>query len=734
MNQLEQRILRLIEGLEDIEKASSIVCQSLLEIEAIRAASIYLCAEQNKAELTLMGQAGDRFIEESGETLTEQNTRIKKDSSLLRVYRRPSSKTLAYFDIVASGVAVGQLAVSLSSELQPSEELLLERLGEKLGDLRTTQHLISERKQFEERLSVLSDLNQLIATGVALERLAKTLAKECAFRFRSNCSLTLLLNEEGADYVTVAGSFGTSPKTTPKRVDLTNTLLGRNLRLGGMISVPDLSSQSDHGLDFLVENGIRSVHSCSLDVKGETLGAILLGYQQFMPFSEQRSTMFEEFAQGAAVAIANARSQEHLKTYTEKLEELVESRTADLAVLTSKAEEANRAKSRFVANMSHELRTPLTAIVGYSSVLADGVYGEVNEKQKDALTAIGKSSEHLKDLIDEVLNLSKIEAGKDAAEPSRIDLIPLLKQVYKLMLQTAIGKQVTLTPMEAKEDLKEIRLWMDPRHIRQVMINLVSNAVKYTPAGGQVKLNAELVADKVKLSVIDNGVGISQEDQQKLFKRFERSENSYSQQQVGTGIGLNLTKHLVELNGGKIGVESTLGEGSTFWVLVPQADASAVSEDVGDESKEVRLDGLNILVVDDNEMTCQVLETIIREAGGNAFPAYNVADAKAIVQSTNLDAATVDLAIPGESGLDLIKHIRKHNDEALKKLPLVVISACVFDNDRKQAMESGANTFIPKPFRPAEVIQTIRNITTSTILNSGTFKTVDPTLMSYENS
>ena len=270
------------------------------------------------------------------------------------------------------------------------------------------------------------------------------------------------------------------------------------MKVGGHISVTDLDKHIRHGLDFLKELSVRAVDVCCLEVRGESLGAILIGYRREHNLSQNDLTRFEEFCQGAAVAIANARTQERIESYTERLEELVEQRTADLAIQTSRAEEANQAKSKFLANMSHELRTPLTAIVGYSSVLCDGVFGELNEKQLDALNAVARSSDHLKNLIDDVLNLARIESGKEEAEPTAVSIKDLLTQAHRLILQSAIGKGVQMNPLELSPEMSETSIYTDPKHIQQIIINLMSNAVKYTPKGGEVTLNAELAGDKIK--------------------------------------------------------------------------------------------------------------------------------------------------------------------------------------------------------------------------------------------
>lgn len=656
------------------------------------------------------------------EDTPQQLSLIAKSDSCEIPQNKLSGAPFHYFDIISSDKTVGHLGVKAPEGLG---SLIADELNFLAHFVRIVyEHQRRERiiKLHENRLEVLNQCNQLIASNMELEKITRTLSRELAFRFSADIALTLLLSENG-EGLEVKGTFGCAPDVITKRIPLQNTFIGRSLRMGGMVSIPDLGARDDVGLDFLSGLAISSLQCCSIEVRGEILGMIIIGFQHPTLFDEHDALMFEEFARAVAVAIANAQYQARLTAYTERLEELVRQRTQDLERQTQRAEEANRAKSRFVANMSHELRTPLTAIIGYSSVLADGVFGSVNEKQKDALYSITRSSDHLKELIDEVLNLARIEAGKEDPEPSKIELYPLLLQVHKLMLQTAVGKGVKIAPLSIQDKDKVAKLWIDPRHVRQILLNLMSNGVKYTPQGGTVWLEIEIIGDKVKISVRDTGVGISPEKLEKLFERFERGDDQYSLAQTGTGIGLSLTKHLTEINGGRIGVTSELGVGSTFWVLIPQADASSLAEPIPetmneDSSTFSRLDGLNILVVDDNEMAREVLETILTRVGGRAYPVATVAQAKLTAEGVPLDAALIDLAIPGESGLQLIEYFRKYCKPPLSTMPLIVVSACVFETDRQRAMAEGASFFIAKPFRPVEIIETIRDLTTSSVLNT----------------
>jgi len=716
-------VRKLFQVESDPRKKLAAIVTYTLKLPGIHSSTLLLPSIKNPTgtELERVAKLGKHLVP----LPSESNTSTTTGATGIHVI----NSNLTYIDVNCPADRVGKLGVMYSSE--PNQEIFacLKELAWACELAYEKLQRISNITVLKERLEVLSELSQLVVSGSDLGRISKTISREAAFRFGADTSLIFILNEE-QDNIVVSGSYGCPRSKLPDQIQTSNSLLANSLRVGGISSVPDLSARKDESLSFLVNNGIGCFHSCPLVAKGQIVGIILVGFKQNTVLNSQNALMLKEFAQAAAVAVENSRSRERVSAYTEKLEELVEKRTADLAVQMSESEKANMAKSRFVANMSHELRTPLTGIIGYASVLRDGIYGETNQKQKEALTSIARSSEHLRDLIDEVLNLSKIEAGKDVAEPSSVEIVSLLKQNYKLMLQNAKSKGLEFTGLpDDVSALKGVKAWIDPRHIRQVVINLVSNAIKYTPQGGRIKVDAEILGDKIKISVIDTGVGISEEHQKRLFTRFERGIDTYSQTQTGTGIGLSLTKRLVELNGGKIGVSSIEGKGSTFWILIPLDESSSIDQVASDEDSSRRadnsLDGLNILIVDDNETTCQVLEAIVTRGGGAAFCATSVGEAKSISQDHEIDAALVDLAIPGESGLDLINYIRKETAPPVANMPLIVVSACVFDSDRERAIESGASDFIPKPFRPHEIVKAIRDLTTESVLQTGTFKIVD---------
>jgi signal transduction histidine kinase len=230
-------------------------------------------------------------------------------------------------------------------------------------------------------------------------------------------------------------------------------------------------------------------------------------------------------------------------------------------------EVANRHKSEFLASMSHELRTPLNAIIGFSEVLQEKMFGDVNDKQLEYLNDIHSSGIHLLSLINDILDLSKIEAGKMDLELSRFDLTAALENALTLIRERATRNSVGL---ELQCD-GSLNSWVaDERKFKQILLNLLSNAVKFTPAGGKITVSADRAEGGVEIAVADTGVGISAEDQQVVFEEFRQVGRDHLKKAEGTGLGLALTRRFVELHGGKIWLESEVGKGSTFKFSLPE--------------------------------------------------------------------------------------------------------------------------------------------------------------------
>jgi signal transduction histidine kinase len=235
------------------------------------------------------------------------------------------------------------------------------------------------------------------------------------------------------------------------------------------------------------------------------------------------------------------------------------------------AEAANRAKSGFLANMSHELRTPLSAIIGFSEILSDETFGEMNEKQSKYIHHVLTSGRHLLKLINDILDLSKVEAGKMELDLSMVEIKGLLENSLVMVKEKAFKHELSLH-LNIPDELADLEIRADERKLKQIMFNLLSNATKFTPDGGAITVEVRQEHAEVIISVSDTGIGIKSEDQERVFGEFEQVDSSYDRQQQGAGLGLALTRRLVELHGGCILVESEgEGKGSTFTVILPVA-------------------------------------------------------------------------------------------------------------------------------------------------------------------
>jgi signal transduction histidine kinase len=294
--------------------------------------------------------------------------------------------------------------------------------------------------------------------------------------------------------------------------------------------------------------GTRSYLAVPMLKDGTLVGHIAMHRQEVRPFSEKRIALVQTFANQAVIAIENVR------LFTE-----IQEKNLQLEI-------AGKHKSEFLANMSHELRTPLNAIIGFSEVLLEKMFGEMNEKQEDYLKDIHSSGQHLLSLINDILDLAKVEAGRMELNLTTFDLPAAIDNALTLIRERALRHNIALAA-EIDPQLGELNA--DERKLKQILLNLLSNAVKFTPEGGKIKVGARLAGDMVEIAVTDTGVGIALKDQTIVFEEFKQVGTDYTRKAEGTGLGLALTRKFVELHGGTIRVESELGKGSTFAFTLP---------------------------------------------------------------------------------------------------------------------------------------------------------------------
>jgi signal transduction histidine kinase len=318
------------------------------------------------------------------------------------------------------------------------------------------------------------------------------------------------------------------------------------------VQVSDISNEREftgaRARPLLIRLGYRSALSVPLLREQQIMGALTVWRRQSGEFKPEVVNLLQTFASQSALAIQNARLFREIEEKSQQIEA------------------ANRHKSEFLANMSHELRTPLNAMIGFSEVLQEKLFGELNEKQAEYTDDILTSGRHLLSLINEILDLSKVEAGRMELEIATFDLPLAIDNARTFVRERATRHGITLD-VTVDERLGDIV--GDERKIKQILLNLLSNAVKFTPEGGRIGIKATQADGSVEISVSDTGIGIAPEDQPKIFEEFRQVGSDYAHKVEGTGLGLTLAKKFVELHGGRIWVESEVGKGSRFIFTLP---------------------------------------------------------------------------------------------------------------------------------------------------------------------
>ena len=393
---------------------------------------------------------------------------------------------------------------------------------------------------------------------------------------------------------------------------------------------------------------------------------------------------------------ANEELQHHYEELELSQEELLTS-NEELSQANDRVMEADRLKSEFLANMSHELRTPLNSVIALSGILLARMDGDLTEEQEKQVKIIKKSGKNLLELINDILDLSKIESGKMEISLEEFYIEDVVNDDRAMVTPLATEKEINISFIK-NEEIPLIR--SDRNKIKQILLNLLSNAVKFTPTGGSITIDATGRDGRVELRVTDTGIGIAKENLDKIFDEFRQVDGSSTREYGGTGLGLAITRRLVKLLGGEIRVESEIGKGSTFTIDIPVTldgiEPLTVAASRIDPGRKT------ILAVDDDPSVIYVLKKYLEGEGYQVVPAHNGAEAIRLAREVKPFAITLDIMIPGRDGWEVINELK--GDPTTEHIPIVVIS--ILDN-KSLGFSLGVTEYLTKPVERNTVLNAL---------------------------
>src|SRR5215475_12574151 len=547
------------------------------------------------------------------------------------------------------------------------------------------------------QLEALRTVGEAVSSSLNLTEVLNTIITQ-AVHLSGSDGGSIYEFDEGTREFRVETVCGTSPEVFDAlrrtRIGLDDTFLGQAATLGRPMELPDLrDAPLDPHLSVLAESSWRSLIAVPMLREGRIVGAMVIRRHTPGRIPQEIHDLLETFASQSALALINAQLYRQLERQSTALEI------------------ASRHKSEFLASMSHELRTPLNAIIGFSEVLLERMFGELNERQDDYLRDIWSSGKHLLELLNDILDLSKIEAGQMVLNRSEFLVRESLEYCLSLVRERALKQRILLS-LEA--DPAVGLLDADRLRFRQVVLNLLSNAVKFTPEGGRVDVRASIRGQDLLVTVADTGVGVTPEDRQRIFDSFQQG-NRLSGQAEGTGLGLTLSKRIVELHDGEIWVESEVGTGSTFGFSLPAGSQEptsgpqeptsvpqAADPDSGPIPEMAPGPGPTVVVVEDDRRSFDLLRAYLEAAGVGVIGARDGEEGLDTVRRLNPAGVILDILLPGLDGWEVLARLKA--DPQTAPIPVIVVSML---DERGRGFALGAAEYLVKPVGKEQLLAAV---------------------------
>lgn len=565
---------------------------------------------------------------------------------------------------------------------------------------------ITQQKRQQRQKEMLMEVSHAINVAQHLDELCLTAGERiaqfmdipakfvCIYRYDSRSSLLHLMAPSLVD-------IEIDPEIEHQIVHENATTIAAQTALTQKVIVTDelaRSSIASYYIGEVEQLKLRSLISIPLVVQGDLQGVLEVLTKKDDRYVDDDLKMLSIIGNELAIGISRKRLMDEITVKNVELENE-----------KKKTDDANETLKRFLATFSHELRAPLNAIVGFSEILSTDLESLPREKVRDFMCNIHVSGKHLQGLINDILDLSKIEAGKMELHLEAYPISYFTESVQRVM-QAALDQKHLKLNFDISNEIDH--LVVDQTRFKQILVNLVSNAIKYSHPNGQITLGIHRVQHEIEVYVKDEGVGIKPEDLSKLFRPFQQASNSHHEIE-GTGLGLVITKKLVELHGGQIGVESELGKGTTFRFRIPMVVAGEIIDSPEQLVKLVSFDTKSlpegekplVLIIEDNHQASQLLEQYLHEAGYQTEIARDGVEGFEKAKNLKPHLITLDMLLPVKDGWQVLKELKRH--PICKKIPIVIVS---ITDEKKLGFSMGAVGYFVKPVNKEEFLETIKQI------------------------